>query len=204
MEVRMIEGDSGEYELLTQGVELSKDINGMCLEVGLRRGMGTKYIIDAVREYCPNKLVISIDPFGSLPYICREPDGPCRLDYDNTMKREATSAIHQYVEQNPVNFQFINLTDHEFFKRYSDGVPVYELEERLETKYSFVHLDGPHYVAGIVYEVHFFKSRMDKGATMCIDDCTIDFFDIDAVENVILSWFELVIKGEKKRVYKRI
>lgn len=199
-----ISGDSGEYELLTKGVELSKDVDGMCIEIGLRRGMGTKYIIDAVRQFCPNKQVISLDPFGSIPYVCREPDGPCRLDYDNTMKREATSAIHQYVEENPVNFQFINLTDTQFFKRYSDGVPIYELDERIETKYSFVHLDGPHYVNGIIEEANFFRQRMAKGATLAIDDCTIDFFDIDAVEKIILTWFDLVITGEKKRIYRRI
>jgi len=199
-----ITGDSSEYELLTMAVELSKDIDGMCVEIGLRRALGTKYIIDAVREFCPNKQVISIDPFGSILYICREPDGPCRLDYDNTMKREALSAIHQYVEQNPVNYQFINSTDTQFFKRYADGVPVYELEERLETKYSMAHLDGPHSVAHICSEIDFFTPRMDKGAMLVIDDAIDEFFDIAKVERYMIGKFDLEFKGLKKGVYRRI
>lgn len=88
-----IEGDSGEYELLTEAVELSKDVEGICVEIGVRMGMGTKHIIDAICEHRPGSTVIGIDPYGSILYTGREPNGPCRLDYTNEMAKRCMAAM---------------------------------------------------------------------------------------------------------------
>lgn len=200
----MIEGDSGEYELLTQAISLSSHIDGMCAELGVRKGMSTKYIIDAVRQFCHNKHIVSIDPYGSIMYTCREPDGPCRLDYDNIMKREAMHDIHKYVYEHPVNFHFQDMTDSMYFELFRNGYPIYELEERIETKYSFAFLDGPHTVKHICSEIDFFAPRMDKGAIISLDDITPDFYNVLEVEEYMKDEFEIVFKGEKKGLYRRI
>lgn len=199
-----ISGDSGEYELLTQGIELAKDVDGLCVEIGLRLGLGTKTIIDAVRQYSPNKTVISIDPYGSILYTCREPDGPCRLDYDNNMKNVCLSNIYQYLVENPVSYQFYNWTDTFFFSTMRNGVPIYDLEERIETKYSFVFLDGPHTVKHICSEIDFFAPRMDRGAIIILDDITPDFYNVLEVEDYMKDEFEIVFKGDKKGLYRKI
>lgn len=197
-------GDSAEYELITEAIELSKGIDGMCVEIGLRLGMGTKMIIDAVRQYCPNKMVISIDPYGSILYHGREHMEPCRLDYTNDMKIKCLSNIYQYLEQNPVNYQFFNWTDHRFFDYMAYGVPIYEQDEIVLTRYSFVHLDGPHNVKHVVNEILWFNERMDAGATIVIDDITPDFIRIEPVNDAFiqLGW-KWVKRGEKKGIWQK-
>lgn len=200
----MIEGDSGEYEFLAEAVELSKGNAGPCVEIGLRRGMGTKTIIDAVRQYCPAKTVIAIDPYGSILYIGREMNEPCRLDYTNQMKNECLAAIYAYLVDNPCSFQFYNWTDERYFLRMVHGVPVYELEETLITEYSFAHLDGPHYYDAVSQEILFFNDRMQSGAVICVDDVTPDFIDIKPIQELFirLGWNEIKM-GLKKGIWQK-
>lgn len=200
----MIEGDSGEYEFLTEAVGLSADVEGMCIEIGLRRGMGTKTIIDAVRRYCPTKTVIAVDPYGSIPYVGREHIGEIRLDYDNNMKVDCMIDMWMYVRENPVNFRYECLTDHEFFSKYTNGVYKYEEDPILEQLYSMAHLDGPHHYPAIYQEVVFFNERMNTGAVIVIDDITLDFINIEPVKQLFVSlgWEEVKL-GLKKGIWQK-
>lgn len=199
-----IAGDSGEYEFLTQAVQLSAFVEGMCCEIGLRRGMGTKYIIDAVREYCPDKTVVSVDPFGSIPYVGREHVGETRLDYDNNMKVDCMQAMWAYVADNPVDWRPEILTDYAFFEKYANGVPRYDIEAFVQTKYAMVHLDGPHNYEHVSAEILWFNERMDARATIVIDDCTPDFIDIVPVNELLFSLgWELYKEGVKKNIYRK-
>lgn len=199
-----ISGDSGEYELLTEAVQLCSDIDGMCIEIGLRRGLGTKYIIDAVRQYSPLKTIISVDPFGSIPYVGREHIGEIRLDYDNNMKVDCMRSMWGYVADNPVNWRPECLTDYAFFEKYADGVPKYDIESTIETKYSMCHLDGPHNYEHVSAEIYWFNERMDAGAIIVIDDITPDFIQIEPVNDVFiqLGW-KWVKRGEKKGIWQK-
>ncbi len=199
-----IEGDSGEYEFITKGMQLSKDADGLCLEIGLRRGLGTKYIIDAITQVCPSKIAMAIDPYGSIIYEGRE-GKPCRLDYTNTMMHECQINMHQYAMDHGVHYLFFPLEDTEFFERFTDGVPVYQDFKRMETKYSFVHLDATHTVEAVTKQVLFFAERMDSNAVICIDDVTIDFMDIVPIEKVLVEQgFEMIQTGLKKALYQKI
>lgn len=199
-----IEGDSGEYEFLQEAVKLSKDVEGMCIEIGLRRGLGTKTIIDAVRLFCPNKTVIAVDPFGSIPYVGREHIGEIRLDYDNPMRNDCLADMWTYVRDNPVNFRYECLTDYLFFEKYTDGVPKYDLDENFETLYSMAHLDGPHNYEHVSAEIKWFNIRMKVGSTIVIDDCTIDFIDIVPIQKLFteLGWEEIKM-GLKKGIWRK-
>lgn len=199
-----IEGDSGEYEFLTEAVELSKDVEGICIEIGLRRGLGTKTIIDAVRQYCPNKTVIAVDPYGSIPYVGREHIGEIRLDYDNSMKNDCLADMWAYVRDNPVSFRYECLTDYEYFLQYDTGVPRYELERIVEEWYSMCHLDGPHNYEHVSTEVIWFNDRMKSGAVIVIDDCTPDFIQIEPINELLFSLgWELYKVGVKKNIYMK-
>lgn len=200
-----ISGDSGEYEFLKDAVELSSSVEGMCVEIGLRRGMGTKTIIDAVRQYCPHKTVIAIDPYGSIPYVGREDIGEIRLDYDNSMKTDSMVAMWTYVAENPVNFRYECLTDEAFFEKYSAGVPKYDIEISIETSYSMAHLDGPHNYEHVSKEIIWFNHRMLSGAVIVIDDVTPDFIDIAPIETLLasLGW-QLVRMGLKKGIWIKL
>ena len=196
-------GDSGEYEFLTEAVELSKDVPGMCIEIGLRRGLGTKNIIDAVRQYCPDKMVIAVDPYGNILYKPRDHMEPCRLDYTNQMKAETLTALWAYVAENPIDFLYFCMTDIDFFNLFYDGIATYNQEEIVNELYSFVHLDGPHGVSEVNEEIDWFSERMLPGAILVIDDITPDFIPIEKVEEHMGDRFECIKKGLKKGLWQK-
>lgn len=198
-----ISGDSGEYEFLTEAVQISAGIPGMCIEIGVRRGMGTKTIIDAVRQYCPDKTVIAVDPYGSILYKPRDHMEECRLDYTNQMKADCMADLWSYVRDNPVSFKYFDMTDTEYFERFGDGVWIYDIEEHLKNIYAMVHLDGPHGVLEVWSEIEWFSERMLPGATLVIDDITPDFIPIEQVEEYIGDRFECVKKGFKKGIWRK-
>src|SRR5690349_4073265 len=106
-------GDSGDYHLLTKGIELSSSVPGLTCEIGLRRGGGTKHIIDAIAQYCPDKVHIAIDPYGHIEYEHKQGE-PVRLDYTNEMLCDCMGNVFPYAKSKNVHFVFFNLEDMEF------------------------------------------------------------------------------------------
>lgn len=193
-------GDSLDYELLTKGIELSKDTAGITIEIGLRRGGGTKYIIDAIAQYCPHKIHVAVDPYGSILYADKD-NQKIRLDYTNDMAGESLPQIYGYAHSKKVRFLFFQLEDTEFFERFKDGVPVYELEKTIESKFGFVFLDGPHDVPSLEAELRFFGPRMSVGSCICFDD--IAHYNHDVIEQALFNrGFELIEKTGRKALYQ--
>lgn len=194
----MISGDSKEYEFFDEAVKLLKNPIGVSVEIGVRRGMGTKCIIDAYRKYHPGVKLkhLGIDPYGDIIYRTADSDLGGRLDYTNKMKQEALlDIIKEYSE-----FNFINLEDSEFFKRFADGYPVYDNEKKLLTQYEMVHFDGPHDTESVMKEVNFFLDRKPKQCVYVFDD--IDTHDIDKIgEHLIWNGFKEIKKGNRKIVF---
>jgi hypothetical protein len=194
----MILGDSLEYEFFDEAIQLLKNPIGVSVEIGVRRGMGTKCIIDAYRKYHPSIQLkhLGIDPYGNILYRTSDNDKGGRLDYTNKMKQDALLAIiKEYSE-----FNFVNLEDSEFFKRYADGYPVYDFEKKLLTKYETVHFDGPHDTESVMKEVDFFLDRRPEQCVYIFDD--IDTHDIDKIgEHLIWNGFKEFKKGKRKAVF---
>lgn len=194
----MISGDSREYEFFDEAIKLLKNPIGVSVEIGVRRGMGTKCIIDAYRKYHPNIKLnhLGIDPYGNILYRTSDNDNGGRLDYTNKMKQEALlDLIKEYPE-----FNLINLEDSEFFKRFADGYPIYDYEKKLLTQYEMVHFDGPHDTESVMKEVNFFLKRRPKQCVYIFDD--IDTHDIDKIgKHLIWNSFKEFKKGERKAVY---
>jgi hypothetical protein len=194
----MILGDSSEYEFFDEAIQLLKNPIGVSVEIGVRRGMGTKCIIDAYRKYHPNIPLthLGIDPYGNILYRTSDSDKGGRLDYTNKMKQDALLAI---IKDYP-EFNFVNLEDSEFFKRYADGYPIYNYEKKLLTQYETVHFDGPHDTESVMNEVNFFLERRPKQCVYIFDD--IDTHDIDKIgKHLIWNGFKQFKKGSRKAVY---
>ena len=194
----MITGDSSEYEFFDEAIQLLKNPIGVSVEIGVRRGMGTKCIIDAYRKYHPSIQLkhLGIDPYGNILYRTSDNDKGGRLDYTNKMKQDALLAI---IKEYP-EFNFVNLEDSEFFKRYADGYPVYDFEKKLLTKYETVHFDGPHDTESVMKEVDFFLDRRPEQCVYIFDD--IDTHDIDKIgEHLIWNGFKEFKKGKRKAVF---
>jgi hypothetical protein len=194
-------GDSGDYHLLTKGIELSAHVPGLTCEIGLRRGGGTKHIIDAIAQYCPGKPHIAIDPYGNIEYENKE-GSFVRLDYTNDMRDECLANLYQYTRSKQVPFIFFNLEDVEFFARYRNGVPVYHTAKEIVKNYSFVHFDGPHAYLPLLREIDFFEDRILPGTCWCFDDVT-GYYDHDLVEKKLFGLnFKLIQKTWHKALYQ--
>lgn len=194
-------GDSADYHLLTKGVELSKGVQGLTCEIGLRRGGGTRHIIDAINKFSPCKVHIAIDPYGHIEYEHKEKH-VVRLDYTNDMLADCMKNLYPYAQSKGVQFIFINLEDTEFFNRYADGVPVYNINKTIENKYSFVHFDGPHAVDPLIKEIEFFAKRIDKGACFCFDD-VVGYYDHGIIDLLLMhKGFKLIQTTHHKALYQ--
>ena len=173
--------DSLNYHVVSNAVKAAKDVEGMTCEIGVRRGGGSKFIIDALVEMNKNVPHIGIDPFGNIEYFADEKYGVIRQDYSNSMKLEMLTNMSLYCLQKNINYVFFNLEDTEFFNRYTDGVPIYNEVKKIWNKYSSVLLDGPHNILALKTEIDFFNQRMDIGATLILDDLELypHFEEID-------------------------
>lgn len=193
--------DSGEYHMLTKGIELSRNVNGLTCEIGLRRGGGTKYILDALQRF-GKKTHVAIDPYGNIEYEHKEGE-IVTLDYTNEMRDECLQNLYAYTRQLSIPFIFFNLEDTEFFKRYADGVPVYNQKKQIVNQYSFVHYDGPHAVAPLQAEIDFFLPRTPVGACWVFDDVK-RYYDHDIIEQRLFKeGFNLIEIGDHKGLYQK-
>lgn len=173
-----IEGDSYDYELLDSAVKRIKNPIGSSFEIGVRRGMGSKTIIDAYRKYHP-KLIdlihVGLDPYGDLPYNFSETIKNAKSDYTNLMKRETIINFAKKYQE----FHFVNLDTYEFFKRFSDGYPVYQKKKKIINKFEIVHFDGLHDLKNVTLEVEYFLRHLSEHTIFIFDD--IDAFDMEKI-----------------------
>jgi hypothetical protein len=201
-----LEGDSGEYEFLTEAVRLSAHIDAPTVEIGVRMGMGSKTMMDAIVEYCPGKTHIGIDPYGSILYEMKENVEPCRLDYTNDMYKQCMVDLFTHIIGKPVEFVHFKMTDIDYFGRFKNYVSLYDIEYWSMVKYSCVHFDGPHTHLSVMNEVRFFNDRTESGATFVFDDIGIDdfFYTHSRVHDWLLNHgWECLKTGVKKALYQK-
>lgn len=183
--------DSLNYHVLTNGVRKSSLIPGATCEIGLRRGGGSKFIIDELVNLQLNSIKphIAIDPYGNIPHVANEVDNKrgiykTKQDYTNRMRNECLINMYIYTIQKDVDFYFFNMTDIQFFEAFPKGFPCFinELEE-LMNEYSLVHFDGPHTVKDLKPEIDFFQERTNLGAVWVFDD--LEYYDHGIIDKYI-------------------
>jgi len=164
------ETDSLNYDVIVEGIERIKDVDGFTCEIGLRRGGGSFHIIDTLFKTEQKKTHIAIDPYGNIEYPEGDDEQVIRCDYTNSMRDDCLANMYLLCQRREISFLFFNLEDTEFFARYADGVPVYNEHKQLVNQYSFVHFDGPHTVRHLKTEIDFFHPRSPQGAVWVFDD----------------------------------
>lgn len=180
--------DSDNYDVLVDAVQRIQSVPGLTCELGLRRGGGTKYIIDALKATGQTKVHIAVDPYGHIEYPEGDDGRSGRVDYTNGMRDECLVNLYLYCFQQQTPFIFFNLEDTEFFARFADGVPVYQETKQIINTYALVHFDGPHTTAHVRAEVEFFHPRSPQGAVWVFDD--VKLYDHRQVHSYIreLGW----------------
>jgi len=216
--------DSQEYEILYNAAKKIKGVDGAVVEIGTRRGGSAKLIIDAlVEQNDTNRSMFCIDPYGNIEVeitninasihypgkfqvngdpMSKEESFVTNFDYTNDMRNRIIPSLYYYAYQRGLNFTFFCLEDHEFFKRYADGVPVYNEVKKLENKYAFVFFDGPHTNEAVEEEINFFLDRSDVGSVFVFDD--IWMYDHDKFEKILFdNGFEILEKKNIKASYHK-
>ena len=197
----MIKGDTSEYHLITKHIgKLNIDRATLTCEIGLREGLGSKIIMDAVREHKPNLYKhIAIDPYNNLSYEHYDNEGSVVAGYTEEMKQKTVS----YLYQNYPEFDFYHMTDDYYFKTMGDGHQLGLFNNMmLFGLYKVVHFDGPHTTDAVIQELNFFIPRSETKALFIIDD--YKDLRMGIVDMLLLTYnFKVVEKGENKIIYQK-
>lgn len=186
--VGMLRDNGSDYDVVQNATKEIKGVPGLTCEIGLREGGGSKYIIDAlVNNEDFGRTHIAIDPYGSIPYIQSETqirqDGP----YPNDMMKVTLWSLYEYIHKKDIDFLFFPLEDEEFFRRYSDGVPVYKNHKKeLINTYALVFIDGPHNLESTMNEAMFFAPRCVPGSILVFDDVD-KYYDHSRIKEYLLN-----------------
>jgi len=198
----MIEGDSLEYEYIKEQIEtLNMEDTVLTCEIGLRKGLGSKTIMDAViAKGVVNYRHIAVDPYGNLNYKHYDDRPPYTADYTDEMKVQTVAELSKYKE-----FAFFEFPDEYFFQTMGEGYPFsIDGQTFLLGQYSVVHLDGPHTSQAVQKEIDFFMKRMTDNSLLIIDDYKT--MNLNTVRWFLEGkmGFKPVVEGERKLIYKRV
>ena len=197
----MIKGDSSEYHLITKHIgKLNIDRGTLTCEIGLREGLGSKIIMDAVREHKPNLYKhVAIDPYNNLSYRHYDNEPFVVAGYTEEMKQKTVS----YLYQNYPEFDFYHMTDDYYFRTMGDGHQLGLFNNMmLFGLYKVVHFDGPHTTEAVLQELNFFIPRSETKALFIIDD--YKDLRMGIVDMLLLTYnFKVVEEGENKIIYQK-
>lgn len=192
--------DSIEYEILINAVIQVQNIVGFTCEIGVREGGSTQIILDILKQTNQNKIHIAIDPFGNIDYTHWE-NTIQKIDYTNKMKNKMLMNLYTYCDKNNMEVLYFPLEDTEFFKRFSDGIPIYNENKYIINKYALVFFDGPHSVSAIKTECKFFIERIVEGGIFIFDDIN-QYEHMEKIHPYILeNNFSVLEKGKRKISY---
>ena len=160
----MIRGDSTDYDLLDKW---SKDFDCQgykTCEIGVREGLGSKIIMDNVRN---NYIHVGVDPYGDLVYQHCD-DQPNRQwighepgvapTYPDSMRDQMLYDFKSYCNEG--RFTLCNMTDTKFMND----------TEHKNSKFAFVHFDGPHMTRDVITEAIWFANRSAPHTRFVFDD----------------------------------
>jgi len=182
----MIRGDSVEYDLLEKWAN-GFDCQGYkTCEIGVREGLGSKIIMDNVRN---NYIHVGVDPYGDLEYKhCDNQEdfqwegqkpgvGPT---YPDSMRDTLLKDMMPYRQQG--KFTLCNMTDTEFMT----------ISKHKDSKFAFVFFDGPHTTRDVVTQAVWFANHSAPHTRFVFDD--IKLYEMSTIAHV-LTHFDFYTHG---------
>ena len=151
----MIKGDSTDYHLLEKW---AKDFNCngyKTCEIGVREGLGSKIIMDNVKNVY---LHVGVDPYANLKYQHYDNSTAYTADYTNEMRDQLLIDMDPYIKAG--KFTLVNMTDTEFMNE----------SKHMHSKFAFVHFDGPHMTRDVINETIWFANRTAPHTRFVFDD----------------------------------
>ena len=174
----MIQGDSIEYELLDKW---SKDFDCQghySCEIGVREGLGSKIIMDNVKN---NYMHIGVDPYGDLKYQHYDDSDSYTCDYTDVMRDKLLVDFARYQGK----FHLANMKDTEF------------MDTNGEKRFALVHFDGPHMTKDVMSEAIWFASRAARSSRFIFDD--YPKYNMQLISNALKPFgFNVLEQGKNK------
>lgn len=199
-----MEFDHNQHNVLYNASKDIVGVEGIVCEVGLREGGGMGVmILGCIDSNNTDRPFLAIDPYGNLVYSAME--GVRKIqEYTNEMKYKTMINLYKTALEYNLLIDLITLEDTEFFKRFEDGLPVYNSYKKIYNNYALVHLDGPHSLDEVMVEVDFFINKISINGYIVLDDVT--YYNLSKLEEKLFSdgKFVLVENDRKKASYKRV
>lgn len=167
--------DNSDYSPIINACRDIATVPGMTCEVGVRFGGSSMIIMQEGKvQGCP-RYHVGIDPYGNIPYRIATIQGKTLMAndtkiYTEEMKLIMLCNIYRWCLKHNGNFNFFNMTDQEFEKRFPDGIPLYNKGEFTCNTYALVYLDGPHDTDAKLAEIRFFAPLIPMGGYIIIDN----------------------------------
>ena len=187
----MIRGDSTDYDLLEKW---SKDFDCQgykTCEIGVREGLGSKIIMDGVRN---NYIHVGVDPYGDLVYQHCDDQADRQWigfekgvapTYPDSMRDTLLYDMMPYRKQG--KFTLCNMTDEDFMN----------ISKHKESKFAFVHLDGPHTTKAVSTEAIWFANHSAPNARIVFDD--YKNYDMAVIARLLEYYdFKVIESGKNK------
>ena len=178
----MIKGDSTDYQLLESWTK-DFDCQGYkTCEIGVREGLGSKIIMDNVKN---NFIHVGVDPYGNLNYQHYDDTGAYQCDYTDAMRDQLIKDMDPYIKNG--KFTLVNTTDTEFMDHAGHRASTYAL----------VHFDGPHMTKDVITEVIWFANRSAPITRFIFDD--FPKYNMPLIREVLRYYdFDIMERGENK------
>jgi hypothetical protein len=155
IQVGMIRGDSKDYDLLEKWSK-NFDCQGYkTCEIGVREGLGSKIIMDGVLN---NYIHVGVDPYANLKYQHYDNGPAYTADYTDEMRDTLLYDLMPYRKQG--KFTLCNMTDEDFMN----------VSKHKDSKFAFVHFDGPHTTRAVLTEAIWFANRSAPHTRFVFDD----------------------------------
>ena len=184
----MIRGDSTDYELLEKWSK-GFDCQGYkSCEIGVREGLGSKIIMDNIIN---NYIHVGVDPYGNLKYQHYDNSPAYTADYTDQMRDTMLKDFLPY--RNQGKFTLCNMTDTDFMHN----------SKHVDSKFAFVHFDGPHMTKDVITEAVWFANRSAPHTRYVFDDQ--NRYEMHVIAHVLTFFdFKTIEMGETKVCLERI
>jgi hypothetical protein len=180
----MIRGDSKDYELLEKWTK-DFDCQGYkTCEIGVREGLGSKIIMDNVKN---NYIHVGVDPYGNLKYRHYDNTGEYTCDYTDAMRDQMLEDFDLYIKAG--KFSPCLMTDTDFMNE----------SKHSGSKFAFVHLDGPQLLMtrDVITEAVWFANHSAPHTRLVFDD--YPKYNMDVVAKCLEYYgFLITDQGENK------
>lgn len=177
------DGPDETYKNLISPICNLKNINGISIEIGVRGGRGTYEIISEFLKNEDKRTHICVDPYGNIDYRTETTSYKC--SYNNSMRNKTMANLFDFAEKTETNIIFFNMEDQEFFRRFSDGVPIYNETKKIENEYCFVCIDAQHNLKSVLEATNFFINKVSKKGIIVYDNT--DWYNHDSIDDILIS-----------------